>query len=89
MRTSEKTTIMHEIEIHVKYWCDWCGKEIVDPGGYEVDEFQLYWRTGENYGTDGSWGVTKKVDLCNACRDRLFNFLEENKCKVQNNKWDY
>jgi hypothetical protein len=90
MKTSETKEIIQKVETNIQFWCDWCKKEIPDPRythNYEVNDFELSWRTGESYPECGS-GEIKKVELCDDCKEKLFNWLKENGCEIQEGEWE-
>ena len=79
----------YTVKVVVKETCDWCGQEVKRPGYsmYDVDEFSLFWKTGESYPEGGS-GPEISVDLCIPCREKLFNLLEARGVKIQRTKWE-
>jgi hypothetical protein len=91
MKTSRFEERLQKFEVDIQYYCDWCKKIIPDPRythNFEVNDFELRWRTGKNYPECG-FGETKKVELCDECKEKLFNWLKESGCEIQEEEWDW
>ena len=56
--------------------------------GYEVNEFTLKWKVGNNY-PDGGCGEEEFVELCSECREKLKKLLLDNGIVIQKRDWDY
>ena len=61
----------HEKEVLDKVTCDICKKKILDPEVYEIDETEVFRRTGVNYPEGGS-GEEISIDMCGDCFDNKF-----------------
>jgi hypothetical protein len=93
-----KETVKEKV-VKDKVFCDWCNKvtreynadgscyDLVEDR-YEVNEFELKWKTGTAYPECGD-GEEVEVDLCGKCRIKLFKLLKENGCNINIKEWEY
>jgi len=94
----EKLSQYKELESIV---CDWCKtafkartNENIEykfnnaRSCYEVKEFELRWKTGNNY-PEGGCGEEEFVELCSECREKLKKLLLDNGIVIQKRDWDY
>lgn len=87
----ETRTYTNEEDVLIKETCDWCQEEIKDhlnSNSWGVDDFTLEWKTGTAYPEGGS-GQEKEVELCQKCKNKLFELLEKKGIEVQKRDWDY
>jgi hypothetical protein len=55
---------------------------------YGVNDFEFYWKTGACY-PETSFGEKWVVDLCNKCRAKLMQLMQNNGIKIRKEDWDY
>ena len=75
--------------------CDWCKQGFKGEydfskrrGGYEVNEFELRWKTGDQYPECGS-GEEIKVELCHKCRKKFKDEIEKLGIELNETDWDW
>jgi len=70
-------------------FCDLCKQKIEPVDPHKRNNFELKWDMGTSYPESGN-GITKKVDLCIECREKLFTWLNRKdvKSKRQNGSID-
>lgn len=89
-KTVTRKKLLHEV-------CDWCGRKSLEHREfndsvyhdddkpayiYDINEFHLSWQYGRGY-PDGGDTEELSIDLCNSCRQRLFDLLEEQGAKIK------
>ena len=76
---TEKRTKTHTYEYNhvLKTICDWCEKEVLEPGGHDTREFELEFSEGTSYPEGGSRSGWQVEDLCDNCIYKLRVLLEK------------
>ena len=90
MKTTKWVEMTSKREVTDRFFCDWCGKDIVFDERYDDKEFTLKYlvsTSGEDFFIvrDESW----KADLCPDCIDKLKSFLIENGANLQKGEDPY
>jgi hypothetical protein len=80
--------VMKEERYDYECFCDLCKQKIEPIDSYRRNNFELRWDIGTSYPECGI-GITKKVDLCVECREKLFAWLKSQGCKIQETEWEY
>ena len=91
MRNYEKKMVERDILQDIV--CDRCHKSFTHQSvfdstkTFEVNEFELRWRTGEHYPECGH-GCEINVDLCSECRQWLHDLLVSHGIDLFEKEWD-
>ncbi len=70
-----------------KTTCDICQEEIVEPGGWDLEDINVSARIGTQY-PEGGDGKSCQIDLCTSCfKGRLIPFIESFSGVITWEKW--
>ena len=86
MRVVKKEKKLVEVTVSNEYFCDKCNEKIGNYG-FDAFDFELTHRTGTSYPECGS-GIDQEVHLCQDCAKGLFELLEDNGYRINEEKWD-
>jgi hypothetical protein len=67
--------------------CDKCNNKVDTGDTYDVFDFELSLRTGEQY-PDCGFGDKLEIHLCKTCAKKLFQELKENGYRINESEWD-
>lgn len=69
--------------------CDLCREAIRPAEGYNVEEIEIFYKTGSNFPEGGS-GEILKIDLCLVCfEDKLIPWLRSQGVTREVENWDW